>query len=70
VFAATCSSARKLASYIVKDRTFPALCLSLESIQTAFARHAKGLKGEAIGIVERQIRSGYSSFVFLNGIAR
>lgn len=56
--------------YVVKDRAFPALHLSAQSIQTTFARHATSLKAEAIGVVERQIRSGYSGFVFLNGIAR
>ena len=36
----------------------------------AFAPHAEGLKAEAIGIVERQVRSGYSGLVFLTGNAR
>jgi hypothetical protein len=35
-----------------------------------FARHADGLRVETIGIVERQVRSGYSGLVFLTGNAR
>jgi hypothetical protein len=56
--------------YIVADRRFPVLCLSAESIEKVFARHADSIKAETIGIAEREIRSGYSGFVFLSGIAR
>ena len=55
--------------YVVADRPFPCLSLSAESIQNVFARHAHGIKTERIGIVEREIRSGYSGFVFLTGTA-
>ena len=48
---------------------FPCLSLSAESIESVFARHASGIKTERIGIVEREIRSGYSGFVFLTGTA-
>jgi putative hemolysin len=58
------------AGYVVKESRFPALPLSAESIISAFARHADGVKAEAIGIVERQVRSGYSGLVFLTGNAR
>jgi hypothetical protein len=58
------------AGYVVNESRFPALSLSAESIMKAFARHADGLKVEAIGIVERQVRSGYSGSVFLSGNAR
>jgi NNMT/PNMT/TEMT family len=58
------------AGYVVKERRFPALPLSVESIVNAFACHADGLKAEGIGIVDRQVRSGYSGLVFLTGNAR
>jgi hypothetical protein len=58
------------AGYVVADRRFPVLSLSPDSIQTVFARHAEEVKAEGIGIVEREIRSGYSGFVFLTGSAR
>ena len=58
------------AGYVVKESPFPALSLSAESITSVFARHADGLKAEVIGVVERQIRSGYSGLVFLTGNAR
>jgi hypothetical protein len=58
------------AGYIVADRPFPVLSLSPESIVNAFATHATDVRAEQIGIVEREIRSGYSGFVFLTGIAR
>lgn len=56
--------------YTVADRRFPVLCLSAESIEKVFARHADSIKAETIGISEREIRSGYSGFVLLTGIAR
>ncbi len=58
------------AGYVVKESRFPALSVSVESILKVFARHADGLKAEAIGIVKRQVRSGYSGLVFLTGNAR
>jgi hypothetical protein len=58
------------AGYVVADRPFPVLSLSEESIETVFAAHAYDVHAERIGIVEREIRSGYSGFVFLTGIAR
>ena len=58
------------AGYIVADRPFPVLCLSADTIETVFSRHAENIKAARIGIVEREIRSGYSGFVFLTGIAR
>jgi hypothetical protein len=33
-------------------------------------QHAHDVHAERIGIVEREIRSGYSGFVFLTGTAR
>jgi hypothetical protein len=58
------------AGYVVADRPFPVLHLSAEAIEEAFARHAASRKAQTIGIVELEIRSGYSGFVFLTGIAR
>jgi SAM-dependent methyltransferase len=58
------------AGYVVADRPFPVLSLSPESIETVFAAHAGHVAAEKIGIVEREIRSGYSGFIFLTGIAR
>jgi hypothetical protein len=58
------------AGYVIADRPFPVLSLSPESIQAAFASHADEVTAEQIGIVEREIRSGYSGFIFLTGIAR
>jgi SAM-dependent methyltransferase len=58
------------AGYVVADRPFPVLCLSAEKIESVFARHAGAIKAERIGIREREIRSGYSGFIFLTGTAR
>jgi NNMT/PNMT/TEMT family len=57
------------AGYVVADRPFPVLSLSVETIEEVFSRHAVAMKAEQIGIREREIRSGYSGFVFLTGIA-
>ena len=58
------------AGYVVADRAFPVLSLSVETIEEVFSRHVVAMKAEQIGIREREIRSGYSGFVFLTGIAR
>ena len=49
---------------------FPCCSLSAEIIEEVFARMPTAIKAERIGIVEREIRSGYSGFIFLTGIAR
>lgn len=56
--------------YVISDRQFPILCLSAGAIESTFARYARDIKAERIGMVDREIRSGYSGFVFLTGIAR
>jgi SAM-dependent methyltransferase len=58
------------AGYVVADRPFPVLSLSPDYIEKTFSAHAHTVKAEQIGIVEREIRSGYSGFIFLTGIAR
>lgn len=55
--------------YEVSGRRFPVLHLTSDTIEAAFARHATDVSCEHIGIVEREIRSGYSGFVFLTGRA-
>ncbi|HYD15532.1 MAG TPA: hypothetical protein VEA77_03945 [Hyphomicrobium sp.] len=56
--------------YVVADRPFPVLKLSAETIEDVFRRHADDVRAELIGIVDREIRSGYSGFIFLTGTAR
>lgn len=56
--------------YVVADRPFPVLKLSAETIDRVFRQYADGVRAELIGIVDREIRSGYSGFIFLTGIAR
>jgi hypothetical protein len=56
--------------YIVGDRPFPVLHVLPEQIQKTFEKHADGVQAELIGIVEREIRSGYSGFIFLTGRAK
>jgi hypothetical protein len=55
--------------YNVAGRPFPVLALSTEAIESAFGRLASDVKAEMIGIVPREIRSGYSGFVLLTGTA-
>jgi SAM-dependent methyltransferase len=56
--------------YVVADRPFPVLKLSPETIERVFKTHADEVDAKLIGIVEREIRSGYSGFIFLTGTAR
>lgn len=56
--------------YVVADRPFPVLHISSESIAATFSKYATDVKADHIGIVEREIRSGYAGFVLLTGKAR
>lgn len=56
--------------YIVADRPFPVLKLTADEIIDTFKAHTDDVKIEMIGIVDREIRSGYSGFVFATGRAR
>ena len=56
--------------YEVAGRAFPVLSISAGDIADVFARHAVDMNVEQIGIVEREIRSGYAGFTFLTGTAR
>jgi hypothetical protein len=58
------------AGYEIAGRKFPVLHLTAETIEDAFKSHATDVRAERIGIVEREIRSGYSGFIFLTGRAR
>ena len=53
--------------YEVAGQAFPVLSVSAEGIEKVFRRHAHDVKVEQIGIVEREIRSGYAGFTFLTG---
>ena len=55
--------------YNVAGREFPVLRLSAELIESTFSDFANEVKSEQIGIVPREIRSGYSGFVLVTGIA-
>jgi hypothetical protein len=35
-----------------------------------FKQQAGSVKAELIGIIDREIRSGYSGFIYLTGLAR
>lgn len=56
--------------YEVAGRQFPVLHLSAETIERVFREVADHVAAEHIGIVEREIRSGYAGFVLLTGVAR
>jgi NNMT/PNMT/TEMT family len=56
--------------YAVKEARYPALSLSAEKILNVFAPHADSLDAELVGIVPREIRSGYTGLVFMTGRAR
>ena len=51
--------------YEVAERPFPVLNVSDADIREVFSKVSTDIHTEPIGIVEREIRSGYSGFVFL-----
>lgn len=53
--------------YQVAGRPFPVLRLTAADIEGSFARYVTLPDFTRIGIVEREIRSGYSGFVFATG---
>ena len=55
--------------YEVAERPFPVLNVSEADILRVFGSVATDIRTEPIGIVEREIRSGYSGFVFLTATA-
>lgn len=55
--------------YHVAERPFPVLNVSEADILEVFTPISRDRKTEKIGIVEREIRSGYSGFVFLTAKA-
>ena len=55
--------------YTVAERRFPALSLSAADIHAIFAPISSEPKTEQIGIVEEEVRSGYSGMVFLSATA-
>jgi len=55
--------------YTVAETTFPALQLSEADIREVFASISTEQRTEKIGIVAREIRSGYSGMVFLSAKA-
>jgi NNMT/PNMT/TEMT family len=57
------------AGYEVSGRRFPVLNVTAETAEATFSQFATNVDAERIGIVEKEIRSGYSGFVFLTGLA-
>lgn len=55
--------------YRVAERQFPAVNISEADIHEVFSRVSTDKHTEAIGTVEREIRSGYSGMVFLTATA-
>ena len=55
--------------YAVAERPFPVLNVSEADILRVFAPVSTDQRTEKIGIVEREIRSGYSGMVFLSAKA-
>lgn len=58
------------AGYEVAGRRFPALHLSAETIKEVFASLADSVIAQEIGIVDKEVRSGYCGSLFLSGLSR
>lgn len=59
----------KSQGYVVADTAFPAVSISAASVEAAFAPHARDIDVSAIGLVEEEIRSGYSGMLVLSARA-
>ncbi len=56
--------------YVVAETSFPALSISEESLRAAFADVATDIAIAPIGVVEEEVRSGYSGMLFLTAKAK
>lgn len=56
--------------YVVADTAFPALAITEESLRAAFAPYTSQIAITPIGLVEEEIRSGYSGMFFLEARAK
>lgn len=56
--------------YVEGAGPFPVLTLSSATIDCVFRNHANNLRADLIGIVEREMRSGYAGFIFLSCAVR
>ncbi len=55
--------------YVVADTAFPAVSINEESLRATFANIATDICITPIGVVEEEIRSGYSGMLFLSARA-
>lgn len=53
-------------SYEIAERPFPILNVMEDDIRRAFSQEAEIIDTQAIGIVEKEIRSGYAGMLFLS----
>lgn len=55
--------------YRVSDQMFPAVNLTPEAVEHTFSGHATAIATRAVGIVDREVRSGYTGIIFLTAEA-
>ncbi|WP_248310292.1 NNMT/PNMT/TEMT family class I SAM-dependent methyltransferase [Bosea sp. 117] len=60
----------KSEAYIVAGRQYPVMTLTVESLFNTFSAVATDIVTEKIGIVEHEVRSGYTGMVFLTAKAK
>lgn len=56
--------------YVVAEQAFPAIKLAPEAIEGVFKSLANDVTAKQIGIVEREIASGYTGALFITAVAR
>ena len=56
--------------YVVAEQAFPAIKLAPEAIEGVFRSLANDVNAKPIGIVEREIASGYTGALFITAVAR
>ncbi|MGE3142769.1 MAG: hypothetical protein AB7L65_05570 [Hyphomonadaceae bacterium] len=59
----------KSEGYVVAETAFPAVSISADTLAAAFAGAARDVAVTAVGLVEEEIRSGYSGMLFLRARA-
>lgn len=65
-----CAFLLRSGGYVVADRDFPVITLTTPAIRAVFEPLVTEMRTQEIGVVEEEIRSGYSGMLFLTGLAK
>ncbi len=66
----SCAFLLRSGGYVVAERPFPVLTLTTDDVKRVFTPLVTEMETQEIGVVEEEIRSGYSGMLYLTGKSR